>query len=99
MIFSIFFRLKYNYNIFPSLKTLPYTTLLSPSNLWPIFIIYVICIFLNVMLNPYKVACVYVFKADYLILDNQLVCSSLRKTTSSASSFSQLPVVLCVELR
>ena len=41
--------------------------------------------------------CVYVFMA--VQLDNQLVCSSLGKTTSLAPSFPQLCVVFWVELR
>ena len=38
-------------------------------------------------------------RADHLILDNQLVCSSLGKTISPAHLIPQLPVVLCLGLR
>lgn len=41
----------------------------------------------------------YVSRADLLTLDNQLMCSSLERTTSPAPSFTHLPIVLCVELR
>ena len=51
------------------------------------------------MMNPYNVACRYVFKMDHLALDNQLVCSLLGKATSPALSFPQLPIVLCVGCR
>lgn len=50
-------------------------------------------------MNPYNVACRYVFKMDHLALDNQLVCSLLGKATSPALSFPQLLVVLCVEYK
>jgi hypothetical protein len=49
--------------------------------------------------NKYSVACMYIIRADHLVLDNQLVCSSLGKTTSFAPSFLQLSIVLCVGLR
>lgn len=43
----------------------------------------------------------YVFRADNLTHDNQLVCSSssLEKVAFSITSSAQLPIVLCVELR
>ena len=37
----------------------------------------------------------YVFRADHLALDNQLVCSSLEKMNPSTLSFASLPIVLC----
>lgn len=41
----------------------------------------------------------YVFRADHLGLDSQLVCSSPGKTISSALSTSWMSVGLWVELR
>lgn len=38
----------------------------------------------------------YVFRADHLALDSQLVCSSLGKTNYSTS---QLPTVFCIRFR
>lgn len=43
--------------------------------------------------------CMYVFKGDHLVLDNQLVCSSLGKATSLVPSFPQLPIPLCAGFR
>lgn len=45
-----------------------------------------------------NVTCMYVFKADRLVLDNQLLCSSLRRAFP-AFSISLLPIVLCLGLR
>lgn len=42
--------------------------------------------------------CMYVFWAGHLVLDHQLVCSSLWKTVSTVSSID-LPAVLCVKWR
>ena len=55
-------------------------------------------IFLN-LLSLYSVTCVYVFRADHLVLDNQSLCSALGKTISPALSYPQPSVVLCVGLR
>lgn len=41
----------------------------------------------------------YIFFRDaYLALDSELVCSFLGRTISPASSFTQLPIVLCLGL-
>lgn len=44
----------------------------------------------------YSAICIDVFRADHLLLDKQLLCSSYN---SSVPSFSQLPRVICLELR
>jgi hypothetical protein len=41
----------------------------------------------------------YVFRSNHLVLDNQLVCSSLEKRICPALSIPQLPVVVYVGLR
>ena len=41
----------------------------------------------------------YLFMADHLVLDNQLMCSSLGKTLSTILSSPWPPVALWVELR
>jgi hypothetical protein len=41
----------------------------------------------------------YDFKANHLILGNQLVCSSLRKVISPEDRISSSLIVLCVGLR
>lgn len=46
----------------------------------------------------YNVNCLYVFKIDDLMLDNQLVCSFLGKTISLIVSIPWFLLVLCVEL-
>ena len=46
--------------------------------------------------NLYNVTCMYAFRDYLLVLDNQLMCSSLEKTISLAFSILQLPIVLCV---
>lgn len=43
--------------------------------------------------------CIYDFRSDHLLSDNQFVCSSLEKTISPTLSNPELPVVLCAELR
>jgi hypothetical protein len=50
------------------------------------------------LLSQY-VTCKYVFSADHLALDNQLICSSLEKAATTSANFSQLPIVLYLELR
>jgi hypothetical protein len=55
-----------------------------------------ISIFLNNLLSVYNVTCIYVFRADHLALDKQLVSSSLGKIISLALSIPHLPIVLCV---
>lgn len=40
----------------------------------------------NNLLSLHNVTCMYVFSADRLVLDNQLVCSFLRKTISPTLS-------------
>lgn len=49
------------------------------------------------LFHLYNIICTYVFRADCLTLDNQLVCSSLGSTVSPTPSFTELPVVLYVE--
>lgn len=51
------------------------------------------------LLSLYIVICMYVFSTDHLTMNNQLVCSSLARTTCHVPSFPQLPVVPCVGLR
>lgn len=41
----------------------------------------------------------YIFKVGHLVLDDQLSCCALGRTTSPVASFFQLPVVVCVGLR
>lgn len=48
------------------------------------------------MFNLYNVTCVCVFRANHLALGSQLVCSSLRGTSSFIPDFPQLPIVLCL---
>lgn len=43
--------------------------------------------------------CIFFFRADGLILDNLLLCSSLGRTASCAPIFTQVSVVLCAELK
>lgn len=62
------------------------------------------CVCLGVFLNVAywfhnDVACMCVFRADSLVLDNWLVSSSLKSPTSSISIFHQLPAGLCVRRR
>lgn len=45
------------------------------------------------------VTCMYVFRADYLTLNNELMCSSMGKTSSLSRKFLQLPMVLCEGLK
>jgi hypothetical protein len=52
----------------------------------------------HTLLSLYNVMCMSVFEADHLVLDNQVVCSSLRKTISPTLGIPQWPVVLCVGL-
>ena len=51
------------------------------------------------LLSLYNVPCMYVFRADCLALDKQLVSSSLGKTIPPTLSMSYLPLVLCVWLK
>lgn len=44
--------------------------------------------------TPYNATCIYVFRDDSLVLDNQLVSSSLGRTNHPDPSFIQLSVVL-----
>lgn len=104
--------------LFPSLKISLYDRPFSPLNSQPLYSsIVTACIYLFTylyipkynLLSPYKVTCMYVFRTDYLALDNQLVCTSLGRATAPvpppapllapplarALSFTQLPVSLC----
>lgn len=58
-----------------------------------------ICLYMHIhkynLFRPYNIICIYVFRADSLALDNQLVCSSLGNTTSPTHILPQLPIVLC----
>lgn len=58
-------------------------------------------IFLNItcLLSVYNLTCIYFFKADDLILDNQLVYFCLGRTILFTLNIPWLPVVLYVELR
>lgn len=60
------------------------------------------CIFIYIAkydLFRLHVTCIYVLRAGWLALDNQLVCSFLREHCLSDSQLPQLPVVLYVGLR
>lgn len=50
-------------------------------------------------LFPYNVTSTYIFRADHLSLDSQLVCSYMRRTSSSNPSFAQLSIIRCVRTR
>jgi hypothetical protein len=56
-------------------------------------------VFLHLTCSVCNVTCMYIFRADPLALESQLVCSSLRQTTAAAFSFPQMPVALLVGLR
>lgn len=45
------------------------------------------------LFSPRNVTCMYVFRAEHLALDKQLVCSSLGKTSSLAPSFPQFKLL------
>lgn len=51
------------------------------------------------LLCLYNDICVYIFRVNNLELDNQLLFSSLGKTTSISPRFSQLSIVLCIGLK
>lgn len=51
------------------------------------------------LLGPYDATCRNAFRDDYLPLDNQLVRSSLRKTTSPIPRLPRLPIALSIGLR
>lgn len=51
------------------------------------------------LLCLYNVACICIFRADHLIMDSHLVCSSLGKNISSSFSILWMPVVLPLGLR
>ena len=79
----------------------------SHTCLWYLSTIYIyIYIYNTYIYNPkynlfslYNVICMYGFWADILALDNQLVCSSLGKTTMPNVSFPQLSIFLWTMLR
>jgi hypothetical protein len=50
------------------------------------------------MLHILDNVCIYYFRVDHLLFDNQLVCSSLGKTICPAFKFPLLPYILCAEL-
>lgn len=58
---------------------------------------YVIYIYVFNITSSCNATCVYIFRADHLAQDSQLL-SSLRKTTHPSSNFPQLPIVLYVGL-
>lgn len=106
----LFLRMYFNYiTLFPFLcpNLSAYSSLLAFYYMASLFInCYCmntcICIFICIpkykLLSPYNVTCMYFF-SGYLVLDNQLVCSSPGRTTSPSPSCAQLPVVLGIELR
>jgi hypothetical protein len=51
------------------------------------------------LLSSHHLTFMYVFRADHLAPDNQLVCSSLGRATYPAPSFTQLPIVVSVASR
>lgn len=52
----------------------------------------------NLFIACNLLVCVF-FWADHLVLDNQLVCSSMGKTISATLSIPYLSIVLCIRLR
>lgn len=62
-----------------------------------LFLIVVKCLFLNTyynLINLYNVNCIYVFRDGHLVLDSQLLCSLLRKTSSAALNIPWFPLAL-----
>lgn len=63
-----------------------------------------ICIYMQIcvsnfnLINSYYVNFMYIFRIDFLALDNELVCSFLGKTTSLAPSIFLLSIVYCTVL-
>lgn len=51
------------------------------------------------LLSPYNVFWRYIFRVEHLTLDNRPVCSFSGRTTSQATGFAQLPIVLRIGLR
>lgn len=45
---------------------------------------------IDIILSPWSVSCMYIFRADHLVLDNQPVCSSMGKKLLPALSTSLL---------
>lgn len=106
-------RLKYSYNSSPSKSShIPLLSLFL--NSWPLFsLVYMnmyiciyICTYMHIyilnsehsLLSLYNVTYMLAIRADNLILDNQLVWSSVGNTISPTLSIPWLPVVLCVGL-
>lgn len=92
-IFFLIFFWDYNYNIFPfpvHTSNPPIYPSCSLSHSWPFFFV-ITCTHVHLCTHIFlHTACsvcmllVYVFKADYLVLDNQMLCSSLEKSISCA---------------
>jgi hypothetical protein len=51
-----------------------------------------VCLYTHIpkyfLLMLYTISCMYIFRIDHLAVDNQLVCSSLGRTTSLTSGFT-----------
>lgn len=60
---------------------------------------HILLIFLNMTSQIHMLIRVGLFSGHHLVLDIQLMCSSLGKTISPALNFPQLPIVLCIGLR
>lgn len=97
---------------FPFLYSKPSYVASQVSNSWPHFVLMYsyaymcMCIYAcdihipkNYLFNLYNVTTMYIFRADHLVLDNQLIYSSLEKTIPHTLINDQLLLVLCVELR
>lgn len=51
------------------------------------------------LFGPHTATCIHVFRVDGFSLDNQLVCSFLKKDTIPTHSFPHSALVLCIRLR
>jgi hypothetical protein len=57
------------------------------------------CAHTHTLFHVYNVTCMSVFRNGCLILENQLVCSSLGKTIFPTLSITWLPAILCIGLQ
>lgn len=87
-------------HIFPPSKPshIPLHTLLQIHGLF-FYVITCICVYVYRhipkynLFSPHNVTFMHVFRAEHLVLDKQLVCSSLWKTSSLAPSFPQFKLL------
>lgn len=61
------------------------------------------CIYIYIskykLFSFYFVTCMHHFRVDFLVLGDELVCSSPRKAISPTLRIPWLPIVLCLGLR